>query len=295
MANELVKLETLKDEFKGIAKLYLENLGDTSPESLKKFQDTLGDFAYYVTPENVENITKMRKANFLNAMYRVSKTGALFSQKQASLLPFEIKKKEKRGDSIVEISTGEYDAVLVIDINYQKQMIQALPNCKKFFTGEVYEGVQPILNLTTGNYEFIGVNDCTKQTIGYYAAFITNDGVLYDCFMTNKEIITRAESNPKVKKENYKEVKGNIHMEKIVIRNLYKEIPKLNEALKAIDSLEAHEIEITEHEDVTDQPKVNALEEAKKEIAVSATLTNEPVANQEAQPEATQNSAVKFF
>jgi len=273
MANELVILNTLKTDFKEIAISYLKGLGIEDELSIKKYQNTLGDFAYYVTPENVDLLMKMRNSNFLNAMYRVSKTGALFSQKEASLLPFEIKKKEKRGDIVVEILTGEYDAVLVIDINYQKQMIQSLPNCKRFFTCEVYDGVQPILNLSTGNYEFDGINNALKPTIGYYAVFLDTEDIIHDIFMSNAEIIKRAESNPKVKKDNYKDPKNNIHMEKIVIRNLMKEIPKVTESLKVIESLEnGYDLEITEHEDVTDK-KPNALEDAKKELAGKTTKT----------------------
>ena len=87
----------------------------------------------------------------------------------------------------------------------------------------------------------MGENDVTKPTIGYYAVFITTEGERYDKFMTNAEIIERAKFNPNADLSKYKVTNNNIHFEKIVVRNLIKEIPKISEELKSIMSVDEHE------------------------------------------------------
>ena len=75
--------------------------------------------------------------------------------------------------------------MVIFDINFQKQQVLKLKNCKRFFTSEVHEGVEILENLETGNIEFEGKNDVTKPTIGYYAVFITTEGEIrpfYDYF-----------------------------------------------------------------------------------------------------------------
>jgi recombinational DNA repair protein RecT len=160
--------------------------------------------------------------------------------------------------------------MVIPDINFQKQLILKLTNCKKFFTAEVHEGIEVISDLATGNYQFIGKNDATKPTIGYYAKFITTDGEAYDCFMSCAEIIDRAKFSPQFKAENYKQTGNSIHFEKVVVRNLMKVIPKISVELQSTLSLESFQtetIEITAHEDVSDKQKPNAMEAAKKQIS----------------------------
>lgn len=296
MANELVKIDNLQTEFVELSKKHLSLRAANNPEFEQKFVKTFSDLIFSQNDEMLEKLQKTRPNSLLNAVFRATELGASFAKKEISFIPFEIFKKEKSAGVERKVATGEYEALVIPDINFQKQLILKLQNCKHFFTAEVHDGVEVINDLTTGNYVFSGKNDVTKPTIGYYARFLTTDGEIYDIFMSCAEIVERAKFSPQFKSDNYKQTGNSIHYEKVVVRNLMKEIPKISDEIKSTLSLENYnEIEITEHEDVTDQPKVNALEEAKKEIAASATVTAEPVTNQETQPEATQNSAVKFF
>ena len=296
MANELVKIDNLQTEFVELSKKHLSLRAANNPEFEQKFVKTFSDLIFSQNDEMLEKLQKTRPNSLLNAVFRATELGASFAKKEISFIPFEIFKKEKSGGVERKVATGEYEALVIPDINFQKQLILKLQNCKHFFTAEVHDGVEVINDLTTGNYVFSGKNDVTKPTIGYYARFLTTDGEIYDIFMSCAEIVERAKFSPQFKADNYKQTGNSIHYEKVVVRNFMKEIPKISDEIKSTLSLENYnEIEITEHEDVTDQPKVNALEEAKKEIAASATVTPEPVANQEAQPEVKQNQAVKFF
>ena len=128
-----------------------------------------------------------------------------------------------------------------------------------------------IEDLETGNVSFSGENDVTKPTIGYYAAFITDEGEKYDKFMTCAEIIERAKFSPHFKADNYKQTGNNIHFEKLVVRNLIKEIPKVSNELRSIVGYdEVPNAEFTDFVEVVDEETgevTNKLEEAKKELA----------------------------
>lgn len=233
----------------------------------------------------------------MNAVFRATESGASFAKKEISFIPFEIFKKEKKQGADVKTATGEYEALVIFDINFQKQQILKLANCKRFYTAEVHEGVEVISDLTTGNYSFDGKNDVTKPTIGYYAAFQTTDNEIYDMFMTCAEIIDRAKFSPGYKEANYKRTSKSIHFEKIVVRNLMKIIPKISEELKSVLAYD-ESAEFTEYTDVTDGGK--ALESAKKElshkkepvkVAETADVTIEP----ETQNEPSVNAGAQSF
>ena len=161
--------------------------------------------------------------------------------------------------------------MVIFDINFEKQQILKITNCKRFFTAEVHEGVKVTENLMTGTIDFEGENDITKPTIGYYACFITTEGEKYDKFMTLAQIVERASFSPQFKPSNYKQTSNNVHYEKLVVRNLMKEIPKISNELKSIISVEElqyHDyIEVEEPVQKIEEKKVNKLEQAKKEIA----------------------------
>ena len=258
----------LQDEFQreilSYSTPYLEVRGVNNPEFKIKFENILSDMVFSQTEDGLEKLKKARPQSLLNAVYRASEVNASFAKKQISVLPFSANKTVTEKGVTRTVATGQFDLTIVIDINYQKQMILAMPNCKKFFTGEVHEGVQVIKDLTTGLYIFEGTNYVTKPTIGYYACFITKDDQVYPLFMTCKEIIERAKCNPSYKDKNYETTNNNIHFEKIVVRNLMKEIPQISNELKSV--LAFDEIPIfSEYEDVTDGGK--ALESAKRELA----------------------------
>jgi hypothetical protein len=236
-----------------------------NPEFQERFIKTFSDLVFSQNEEMLEKLQKTRPNSLLNAIFRATELGASFARKEISFIPFEIFKKEKKDGVERKVSTGEYEALVIPDINFQKQLILKLSNCKHFFTCEVHDGVEVISNLSTGNYDFIGKNDVTKPTIGYYAKFITTDNEVYDCFMSCAEIIERAKFSPQYKADNYKETSNNIHYEKVVVRNLMKIIPKISVELQSTLSLEySNEIENTSYDDVTE--KVNKLEDAKKEL-----------------------------
>lgn len=265
--SEILKLENLQETFPAIAEKYLISRASDNPEFQREFVRTFSDLVYSQSDEMLEKLEKARPNSLLNAVFIATEIGASFAKKEISFIPYEIFKKETVNGVEVKKSTGKMDAVVIVDIKFQKQQILKLENCKQFFTAEVHEGVQVINDLVTGNYVFIGENIVTKPTIGYYARFLTVDGEVYDIFMTCAEIIERAKFSPQFKESNYKTNGNNPHMEKVVVRNLMKIIPKVSNQLKSIVAIESY----TEYEDVTDQkPKVNALEEAKKAISPKA-------------------------
>jgi len=258
-----------------ISKPYLEVRGSNSPEFAVQFNKTLSDMVYSQTDEGLEALKKARPQSLLNAVFRACEVGASFAKKEISVLPFAIYATEKKDGVTSKRATGQNDLTIVVDINFQKQQILAMPNCKHFFVAEVHDGVEILHDLSTGNCIFDGKNDVTKPTIGYYAKFLSTDNEVYDLFMTCGEIIDRAKTNPGFKEANYKNTAKSIHFEKIVVRNLMKIIPKVSNELRSVLAWDdSHEL--TEYVDVS-EPKVNALEEAKKAI-------HEPVQPQIQQP-----------
>ena len=263
--SEIVKLENLQETFPAIAEKYLISRASDNPEFQREFVRTFSDLVYSQSDEMLKKLEKARPNSLLNAVFIATEIGASFAKKEISFIPYEIFKTETINGAEVKKSTGQMDATVIVDIKFQKQQILKLDNCQQFFTAEVHEGVQAIHDLTTGNMIFNGVNDVTKPTIGYYARFASKDGPVYDIFMTCAEIIDRAKFNKiSFKSKNYETYGNNPHMEKVVVRNLMKIIPKVSNQLKSIVAIESY----TEYEDVTEsKPKVNALEEAKKAIA----------------------------
>ncbi len=265
----------LQVNYKQMADQHLSMRFANNPEFKSKFLKTFSDLVFSQNEDVLELLPKMKQNSLLNSVFKATEAGASFANGEVYLLPFKIFKKTKEGNVEKKVDTGEYNAIVIFDVNFQKQQLLKLDNCKRFFTAEVHEGVKVVENLVTGNVDFDGDNDVTKPTIGYYACFITTEGERYDKFMTNSEIIERAKFSPHFKSDNYKSESSNIHFEKVVIRNLMKEIPKVSEQLKTIlsvEELEYADYEIVNDVDAIDTPKVetkktNKLEEAKKEIA----------------------------
>lgn len=266
MSKEIVKVENLELQFIELSKKHLELRAANNPEFETKFLKTFSDLVFSQNDEMLEKLNKTRPNSLLNAIFRATELGASFARKEISFIPFEIFKKTNVNGVEKKVSTGEYEALVIPDINFQKQLIHKLENCKHFFSGQVHADVEVISDLSTGNFVFVGKNDVTKPTIGYYAKFVTTEGEIYDCFMSCAEIVERAKFSPQYKEANYKNANNSIHYEKVVVRNLMKIIPKVSTELQSTLSLEySNEIEITAHEDVTEKP--NALEAAKKELA----------------------------
>ena len=273
MTKEL-SLKTVTDlqmNFKQVAHDHLQLRFSDNPEFQKNFIKTFSDMVFSQSDEMLETLTKMKKNTLLNAVFVATEAGASFAKKEVSLLPFQSYKKVNEKGVERKVATGEFDAVVIFDINFQKQQLLKLQNCKKFFTAEVHEGVKIIEDLETGNIAFSGENDVTKPTIGYYAVFITTDDERYDKFMTNAEIIERAKFSPHFKADNYKQTGNNIHFEKLVVRNLMKEIPKVSNELRSIIGHdEVSNAEFTDFVEVVDEETgevTNKLEKAKKELA----------------------------
>lgn len=259
-----LSLATIQTDFKGVAKQYLDARCSDNEAFQVAFIKTGTDLLFSQSDEMMEKLLKTKPQSLMNAIFVAAELGASFAKKEIHFIPYEISKTEIVNGVKRTTKTGEYSATVVPDINFQKQQIMKLENCKKFFTAEIYDGVQPIKNLITGNWEFDGKNDPQKQTIGYYSKFFDVSGEIIDLFLTNAEIIDRAKYSPQYKAENYANPRNNIHYEKIVVRNISKEIPKISETLKSTISMEFTEYEVLE---VSDDKKPNALEEAKKEIA----------------------------
>lgn len=311
MTKEL-SLKTVTDlqtNYKDAAMNYMQIRFADNPEFQKKFIKTFSDMVFSQSEEMLETLAKMKQNTLLNAVFVATEAGASFGKGEVYLLPFKIFKKTKEGNVEKKVDTGEYTAVLVLDVNFQKQQILKLQNCKRFFTAEVHEGVKVIENLVTGNHEFIGENDVNKPTIGYYAVFVTTEGEIYDEFMTNAEIVERAKSSPQFDANKYKQTNNNVHYEKVVIRNLIKDIPKISDELKSIMAVD--DIQYSEYVEVHDAieapKKKNALEEAKKELATvketkevkevkeekPTTKAEKPKAKEE--PKKAGETAIEFF
>lgn len=257
----------LQKNYKSDADSYLKLRGSDNPEFKIEFLKTFSDLIFSQNDEMLEKLSKTKSSSLLNAIFRATESGASFAKKEISFIPFEIFKKEKKNGADVKTATGEFEALVIFDINFQKQQILKLANCKRFYTAEVHEGVEIVSDLTTGNFCFDGKNDVTKPTIGYYACFVATDDQIYDLFMTCSEIIDRAKFSPQFKENNYKSTGKSIHFEKIVVRNIMKLIPKISNELKSVLAWDESS-EFTSYEDVTHEPK-NTLEAAKKELAES--------------------------
>ena len=268
--SQLIKAEGLQKDYLQLSEQHLQLRASNNPEFKKNFIKTFSDLIFSQNDEMLEKLSKTKPASLLNAVFKATEVGASFAKKEVSFIPFEIFKKEKKNGADVKSGTGEYEALVIFDINFQKQQILKLKNCKRFFTAEIHDGVKVISDLMTGNFVFEGANDVTKPTIGYYAAFISQDDQKYDLFMSCAEIVDRAKFSPQFKADNYKKVSGSIHYEKIVVRNLIKIIPRVSEELSSILGYEETG-EYTEYEEVRE----NRLEEAKKEIAIKCPETNE--------------------
>jgi len=254
---------SLQTDFIQMSDFHLQMRGSDSPEFKKQFIKTFSDLIFSQTDEMQEKLSKTRPASLMNAVFRATEAGASFAKKEISFIPFEIFKKEKVNGADKKTATGEYEALVIFDINFQKQQILKLANCKKFYTAEVHDGVEVISDLTTGNFIFDGKNDVTKPTIGYYACFISTENQVYDLFMTCAEIVERAKFSPQFKPENYKSTGKSIHYEKIVVRNIMKLIPKISNELKSVLAYD----EYTDYIDVTNAEPKKTLEAAKKELA----------------------------
>ena len=261
----------LQTNYKQLAENHLAERFVNNPEFKAEFIKTFSDLIFSQSDEMLEKLAKTRQNTLLNAIFKATEAGASFAKKEVSLIPYEIFKKTTENGVEKKVATGECDAMVICDINVEKQQILKLPNCKRFFTAEVHEGVKVTENLMTGTIDFEGENDITKPTIGYYACFITTEGEKYDKFMTLAQIVERASFSPQFKPSNYKQTSNNVHYEKLVVRNLMKEIPKISNELRsimAVEDVEYHEyIEVEEPVQKIEEKKVNKLEQAKKEIA----------------------------
>lgn len=261
----------LQTNYKKLAENHLAERFANNPEFKAEFIKTFSDLIFSQNDEMLEKLAKTRQNTLLNAIFKATEAGASFAKKEVSFIPYEIFKKTTEKGVEKKVATGEFDAMVIFDINFEKQQILKLPNCKRFFTAEVHEGVKVTENLMTGTIDFEGENDITKPTIGYYACFITTEGEKYDKFMTLAQIVERASFSPQFKSGNYKQTSNNIHYEKVVVRNLMKEIPKISNELKSVlsvDEIQYHDyIEVEEPVQKIEEKKINQLEQAKKEIA----------------------------
>ena len=277
----------LQDEFTPLSEQYLKMRGSDNPEFKVQFLKTFSDLLFSQNDEMLEKLSKTKSASLMNAVFRATESGASFAKKEISFIPFEIFKKTVEKGVEKKIATGEYEALVIFDINFQKQQILKLVNCKRFYTCEIHDGVQVISDMTTGNYSFDGQNDVFKPTVGYYAVFITTDDQIYDIFMSCAEIIERAKFSPGFKAANYTKTNNSIHFEKIAVRNLMKIIPKISEELKSVLAYDESS-EYTHYEDVSDNK--NTLEAVKKELAEKkepVKTTEKVTAKVEIEPEVT--------
>ena len=261
----------LQTNYKQLAENHLAERFSNNPEFKAEFIKTFSDLIFSQNDEMLEKLAKTRQNTLLNAIFKATEAGASFAKKEVSFIPYEIYKKTNEKGVEKKVATGEFDAMVIFDINFEKQQILKLPNCKRFFTAEVHEGVKVTENLMTGTTDFDGENNITKPTVGYYACFITTEGEKYDKFMTLAQIVERAKFSPQFKSSNYTQASNNIHYEKLVVRNLMKEIPKISNELKsimAVDEIQYHDyIEVNEPVQKIEEKKVSKLEQAKKEIA----------------------------
>ena len=296
--NSITDLQT---NYKQIAETHLADRFSDNPEFKKQFLKTFSDLIFSQDEEKLEKLTKTRKNTLLNAVFVATEAGASFAKKEVSFIPYAVDKKITEKGVERKVATGEFDAKIIFDINFQKQQILQLKNCKKFFTAEVHESVKVIADLETGNTVFEGINDITKPTIGYYAMFITTEGERYDKFMTTAQIIERAKFSPQFKADKYKSTNNNIHYEKVVVRNLLKEIPKISENLKSIVAFDevgdyTDYIEVGgEHQEQIEAPKINNLDEAKKEMAKEKPKPEPEKAEKEETAKGSATEASEFF
>ena len=296
--NSITDLQT---NYKQIAETHLADRFSDNPEFKKQFLKTFSDLIFSQDEEKLEKLTKTRENTLLNAVFVATEAGASFAKKEVSFIPYAVDKKITEKGVERKVATGEFDAKIIFDINFQKQQILQLKNCKKFFTAEVHESVKVIADLETGNTVFEGINDITKPTIGYYAMFITTEGERYDKFMTTAQIIERAKFSPQFKADKYKSTNNNIHYEKVVVRNLLKEIPKISENLKSIVAFDevgdyTDYIEVGgEHQEQIEAPKINKLDEAKKEMAKEKPKPEPEKAEKEETAKGSATEASEFF
>ena len=276
----------LQTNYKRLAENHLAERFSNNPEFKAEFIKTFSDLIFSQNDEMLEKLAKTRQNTLINAIFKATEAGASFAKKEVSFIPYEIFKKTTEKGVEKKVATGEFDAMVIFDINFEKQQILKLPNCKRFFTAEVHEGVKVTENLMTGTTDFDGENDITKPTVGYYACFITTEGEKYDKFMTLAQIVERASFSPQFKSGNYKQTSNNVHYEKLVVRNLMKEIPKISNELKsimAVDEIQYHDyIEVNEPVQKIEEKKVSKLEQAKKDIAdkkVSKTSKKDEIVN----------------
>ncbi len=94
------------------------------------------------------------------------------------------------------------------------------------------------------------------------------------------------------KESNYKNTSKSIHYEKIVVRNLIKIIPRQESKLSSIIAYdENYNLEITPHEDVTNNENENALEAAKKELSEPQKVVESETKNEQS----VKTDAQSFF
>jgi len=255
----------LQKTFVSDAENYLKLRASDNPEFKKEFVKTFSDLLFSQNDEMLEKLSKTKPASLLNAVFKATEVGASFAKKEVSYIPYAIVKTTKENGVEKKVQTGEFEALVIFDINFQKQQILKLKNCKRFFTAEIHDGMKIISDLSTGNFVFEGENEVTKPTVGYYASFLSTDGERYDLFMSCAEIVERAKFSPQFSESKYKVTGNSIHYEKIVVRNLMKIIPKISEELSSIMAYDEAST-YTEYLDVTEK-QPNALEAAKKELA----------------------------
>ena len=278
--NTAIALQSeFQNQFLSQVDTYLNDRKINSPEFKLNFEKVAADMIYSQTTDGLEAIKKARPLSLFNAIFIATEIGASFAKKEISVLPFAAVVTTKVGDTTSKRATGENDLTVVVDINFQKQMILKMPNCQHFFTAEVHDGVQVFHDLATGNCLFEGKNDVTKPTVGYYSRFVDKSGEVYDLYMSCAEIVDRASMN-KVgfKPDNYRKTSKSIHYEKIVVRNLLKSIPREESKLDSILAYDEVQ-ELTPYEDVTDGGK--SLESAKRELIPK----KEPVSDIKKEPE----------
>lgn len=250
---ELIKFENatqLVAEYPKLSQSYLTSRLANAPEFAQKFTKTFGDLLFSSDEEMLNKISKTKPNTLMNAIFTATEANASFAKREVYLVPYEVK-------------GGGYTATVIVDINFQKQLILSMPNCKRFFTAQIKDGVEVIQNLETGLMEFVGKNDFSKETVGYYARFETKDGEVYDLFMNLQSIKERASFSPTYKPKNYENPNNNVHYEKIVVRNLLKIIPQVTEELQSTIDLE----NFVSYEEIVEEKDEKALENAKKELS----------------------------
>ena len=72
----------------------------------------------------------------MNAIFKATEAGASFAKKEVSFIPYEIFKKTTEKGVEKKVATGEFDAMVIFDINFEKRFC----NCKRFFHGRGSRG-----------------------------------------------------------------------------------------------------------------------------------------------------------